>query len=46
MVGPSGIVRQSQEDHRDQVTPLHCIVAFFFDTTTLTLTVNIGAGFI
>ena len=26
------------------MTTLHCIVAFFFNTTILTLTVNIGAG--
>jgi uncharacterized membrane protein len=27
------------------ITMLHCIVAFFFNTTILALTVNIGAGF-
>ncbi len=28
-----------------RTTTLHCIVAFFFNTTILALTVNIGAGF-
>jgi uncharacterized membrane protein len=28
-----------------KTTTLHCIVAFFFNTTILALTVNIGAGF-
>ena len=28
-----------------RLTTLHCIVAFFFNTTILALTVNIGAGF-
>ena len=28
-----------------RITTLHCIVAFFFNTTVLALTVNIGAGF-
>ena len=28
-----------------KITTLHCIVAFFFNTTILALTVNIGAGF-
>jgi uncharacterized membrane protein len=28
-----------------RLTALHCIVAFFFNTTILALTVNIGAGF-
>jgi uncharacterized membrane protein len=28
-----------------RLTMLHCIVAFFFNTTILALTVNIGAGF-
>jgi uncharacterized membrane protein len=28
-----------------KVTTLHCVVAFFFNTTILALTVNIGAGF-
>ncbi len=28
-----------------RITALHCIVAFFFNTTILALTVNIGAGF-
>ncbi len=28
-----------------RITTLHCIVAFFFNTTILALTVNIGAGF-
>jgi len=28
-----------------RVTTLHCIVAFFFNTTILAFTVNIGAGF-
>jgi uncharacterized membrane protein len=29
-----------------KITTLHCIVAFFFNTTILALTVNIGASFI
>jgi uncharacterized membrane protein len=29
-----------------RITTLHCMVAFFFNTTILALTVNIGAGFI
>jgi uncharacterized membrane protein len=28
-----------------KITTLHCVVAFFFNTTILALTVNIGAGF-
>jgi uncharacterized membrane protein len=28
-----------------RLTTLHCVVAFFFNTTVLALTVNIGAGF-
>jgi uncharacterized membrane protein len=28
-----------------RITTLHCMVAFFFNTTILALTVNIGAGF-
>jgi uncharacterized membrane protein len=28
-----------------RLTALHCVVAFFFNTTVLALTVNIGAGF-
>lgn len=28
-----------------KITTLHCIVSFFFNTTILALTVNIGAGF-
>ena len=28
-----------------RITTLHCIVAFFFNTTILALTVNIGASF-
>jgi uncharacterized membrane protein len=28
-----------------RITTLHCVVAFFFNTTILALTVNIGAGF-
>jgi uncharacterized membrane protein len=28
-----------------RITALHCVVAFFFNTTILALTVNIGAGF-
>ncbi len=28
-----------------RMTTLHCVVAFFFNTTILALTVNIGAGF-
>ena len=28
-----------------RITTLHSIVAFFFNTTILALTVNIGAGF-
>ncbi|HEY2156550.1 MAG TPA: DUF1345 domain-containing protein [Isosphaeraceae bacterium] len=28
-----------------RITTLHCIIAFFFNTTVLALTVNIGAGF-
>ena len=28
-----------------RITTLHCIIAFFFNTTILALTVNIGAGF-
>jgi uncharacterized membrane protein len=28
-----------------RLTTLHCIIAFFFNTTILALTVNIGAGF-
>jgi uncharacterized membrane protein len=28
-----------------RITTLHCIVAFFFNTTILALMVNIGAGF-
>ena len=28
-----------------RLTTLHCVVAFFFNTTILALTVNIGAGF-
>ena len=28
-----------------RLTALHCIVSFFFNTTILALTVNIGAGF-
>ena len=28
-----------------RITMFHCIVAFFFNTTILALTVNIGAGF-
>jgi uncharacterized membrane protein len=28
-----------------RITALHCIVAFFFNTTILALTVNIGASF-
>jgi uncharacterized membrane protein len=27
------------------ITTLHCVIAFFFNTTVLALTVNIGAGF-
>lgn len=29
-----------------RLTTLHCVVAFFFNTTILALTVNIGAGFL
>jgi uncharacterized membrane protein len=29
-----------------RITTLHCVVAFFFNTTILALTVNIGAGFL
>jgi uncharacterized membrane protein len=29
-----------------RLTAIHCVVAFFFNTTILALTVNIGAGFI
>jgi uncharacterized membrane protein len=28
-----------------KITTMHCVVAFFFNTTILALTVNIGAGF-
>lgn len=28
-----------------RLTTLHCVVAFFFNTTVLALMVNIGAGF-
>jgi uncharacterized membrane protein len=28
-----------------RITTLHCVVAFFFNTTILALTVNIGASF-
>ena len=28
-----------------RITTLHCVVAFFFNTTILALTVNVGAGF-
>jgi uncharacterized membrane protein len=28
-----------------RITTVHCVVAFFFNTTVLALTVNIGAGF-
>jgi uncharacterized membrane protein len=31
--------------HMRRLTTLHCVVAFFFNTTILALTVNIGAGF-
>jgi uncharacterized membrane protein len=27
-----------------RITTVHCVVAFFFNTTILALTVNIGAG--
>jgi uncharacterized membrane protein len=31
--------------HIRRITAAHCVVAFFFNTTILALTVNIGAGF-
>ena len=37
-------VNVTSKDMR-RITTLHCVVAFFFNTTILALTVNIGAGF-
>ena len=28
-----------------RITTMHCVFAFFFNTTILALTVNVGAGF-